>query len=201
VPRIHPTAEVSPKANIGEGTLIWHQAQVREGVIIGQECIISKGVYIDADVVIGSRVKIQNYACVYHGATVEDGVFIGPHVVITNDKYPRAITPDGKLKAATDWEVGRTLIREGASVGAGSVILPEVTIGRFALVGAGAVVTADVPDYGLVMGSPAALRGFVCSCGHRLRQSSVCAEGVTMRCVHCEAEYRIPQSDFTQVES
>lgn len=156
--KIHPTAEVSLKAKIGQGTLIWHQAQVREGVVIGKNCILGKGVYIDFDVKIGNNVKIQNYVSVYHGATIEDGVFLGPYVCITNDKYPRAINPNGSLKKESDWEVGKTLIKQGASLGAGSIILPGITIGKWAMVGAGSVVTKDIPDFGLVYGSPAKRR-------------------------------------------
>jgi UDP-2-acetamido-3-amino-2,3-dideoxy-glucuronate N-acetyltransferase len=166
---VHPTAEVSPLARIGEGTRIWHQAQVREGAVIGQNCVVGKGVYIDFDVAVGSNVKIQNGALLYHGLTIEDGVFIGPQVCLTNDVYPRAITPEGDLKSADDWTVGTTVIRYGASIGAGAVILPGLTIGRFALVAAGAVVTCSVPDHGLVMGVPARVVGYACRCGQRMR--------------------------------
>ncbi|HMT20329.1 MAG TPA: N-acetyltransferase, partial [Promineifilum sp.] len=107
---VHPTADLSPKASIGRGTRIWHQAQIREGARIGTDCIIGKGVYIDFDVVIGNMVKIQNYVSVYHGSTVEDGVFLGPYVCLTNDKRPRAITPEGALKREEDWESGFILI-------------------------------------------------------------------------------------------
>jgi len=165
VKMIHPSAIVSPQASIGEGTRIWHQAQVREGATLGHNCIIGKGVYVDFDVTIGDNVKIQNGAYVYHGVTLEDGVFVGPGVILTNDKLPRAVNPDGTLKSDADWEVSPTLVKRGASLGAGAVILPGVTIGQFAMVAAGAVVTHDVPDYGLVMGNPARLRGFVCPCG------------------------------------
>lgn len=167
---IHPTAEVSPKANIGEGTRIWHQAQVREAVTIGKNCIVGKGVYIDFEVVVGDNVKIQNGAMLYHGLTVEDGVFIGPQACMTNDEFPRAITPEGELKGNDDWTVGPIVIRSGASIGACSVILPNVTIGRFALVAAGAVVTRSVPDHGLVVGVPARLVGYVCRCGRRMEK-------------------------------
>jgi UDP-2-acetamido-3-amino-2,3-dideoxy-glucuronate N-acetyltransferase len=159
---------VSPRAQIDAGCRIWHGAQVREGVCIGSECIIGKNVYVDFDVRIGSRCKIQNNSSVYHGATVEDGVFIGPHVCITNDRLPRAITPQGDLKGNDDWEVGPVTLKYGCSVGAGSILLPGVTVGRFALIGAGSVVTRDVPDHGLVIGNPARLIGFVCGCGGRL---------------------------------
>jgi len=197
--RIHPTADVSAEAEIGQGTTIWHGAQVREGVRIGESCIIGKGVYIDFGVSIGSRVKIQNRASVYHGVRVEDGVFIGPHVCLTNDKFPRAITPEGELKTADDWEVSSTLVQQGASLGAGSIILPGIAIGRFAMVGAGSVVTNDVPAHGLVLGNPARLVGYVCRCGFRLVELS---ESQTLRvedhilrvsrqftCPHCQRQY------------
>lgn len=167
---IHTTAEVSPKAQIGAGTRIWHFVQVREGVNIGENCIIGKDVYVDFDVKIGNNVKIQNGSLVYHGVTLEDGVFVGPQVCLTNDRNPRAITPDGKLKGNDDWVVGPILVKFGASLGACSVILPNVTVGRFALVGAGAVVTRDVPDHGLVIGNPARLTGYVCSCGRKMEK-------------------------------
>ncbi len=167
-PFIHPTADVSSQAIIGPGVKIWHQAQVREGARIGANCIVGKGVYIDFDVVIGDNVKIQNGVWAYHGATVEEGVFLGPGAILTNDKLPRAINADGSLKSDADWEVSPILIRRGASIGAGAVILPGVTVGEFAMVGAGAVVTHDVPAHGLVYGNPARLRGYVCHCGRPL---------------------------------
>jgi acetyltransferase-like isoleucine patch superfamily enzyme len=184
-PFIHPTADVSPRATIGPGVKIWHYAQVREGVVIGRNCIIGKDAYIDFDVVIGDNVKIQNGALVYHGVTVEDGVFIGPQACLTNDRVPRAITPDGRLKATDDWVVGSILIRYGASIGAGAIVLPDVTIGRFAMVAAGAVVTQPVPDHGLVVGVPARLIGYVCGCGRRLEP----ADDV-WRCLSCDWSFQ-----------
>ena len=142
---IHATAEVSPDATIGEGTKVWHHAQVREGASVGRECVLGKGVYVDKDVVVGDRCKVQNRASLFHGVTLEDGVFVGPHAVFANDTFPRAINPDGSPKSDDDWTVEPTLVRHGASVGAGAVVLPGVTIGVWALVAAGAVVTADVP--------------------------------------------------------
>ncbi len=165
---IHPTADVSPKAVLGPGTKVWHQAQVREGAVLGRNCILGKGAYVDFDVRIGDNVKIQNRASVYHGVTLENGVFVGPHVIFTNDKLPRAINPDGSIKSEDDWVLGNILVKEGASLGAGSIIVTGVTIGRFALVGAGAIVTKDVPDYGLVYGNPARLVGRACPCGHKM---------------------------------
>ena len=166
--RIHDTAEVSPEASIGPATSIWNYTQVRERASIGSECVIGKNVYIDFDVVIGNRVKIQNNALLYHGLTVEDGVFIGPAACLTNDRRPRAVTSSGELKTDADWEVGKIHIREGAAVGARAVILPGVTVGAWAMVGAGAVVTHDVPEHGLVIGVPARLVGYVCRCGKSL---------------------------------
>jgi UDP-3-O-[3-hydroxymyristoyl] glucosamine N-acyltransferase len=112
-----PSADVSPKAQIGEGTKIWHHCQVREGAVLGRNCILSKGVYIDTDVRVGNNVKIQNGISVYHGVTLEDGVFCGPHCVFTNDRQPRAINPDGSLKSVADWVVSETYVKTGASIG------------------------------------------------------------------------------------
>ena len=165
---VHPGAEVSPDAHVGAGTRIWRQVQVREHAHIGETCNIGKGVYIDAHVRIGSNVKIQNHVSVFEGVTLEDGVFVGPHVCFTNDLLPRAITPDGKLKSADDWEITPTLVKYGASIGAGSVIICGITIGEFALIGAGSVVTRDVPPHALVFGNPARQHGYVCRCARRL---------------------------------
>ncbi len=187
----HPTADVSPQATIGPGTKIWQHAQVREGAIIGQNCIISKGVYIDSGVVIGNNVKIQNYVSVYHGVTLEDGVFCGPHCVFTNDKTPRAINADGSLKSGDDWIVTPTLVKTGTSIGANAVIVCGVIIGEWAMIGAGAVVTKDVPDYGLVLGNPARLHGFVCPCGNKLTSASTTAEHTIAVCSACNQQTKI----------
>ncbi|MCL4552986.1 MAG: N-acetyltransferase [Candidatus Marsarchaeota archaeon] len=168
VTMVHPTAEVSALAEIGEGCKIWHHTQIREGVRVGANCVIGKGVYVDFGVVVGSCVKVQNMASIYHGTVVEDGVFIGPYACLTNDKYPRAITPTGHLKTEDDWEPGHTVVGYGASIGAASVILPNVRIGRFAMVAAGSVVTSDIPDHALVCGNPARVQGYVCKCGKRV---------------------------------
>jgi acetyltransferase-like isoleucine patch superfamily enzyme len=167
--RIHPTAEVSPDATIGPGTSIWNQAQVRERARIGSGCVIGKNVYLDFDVVIGDDVKIQNNVSVFHGVTIEDGVFIGPHVCFTNDVAPRAVNLDGSPKTDDDWEVSPILVRHGAAIGANSTILPGVTIGRWAMAGAGSVVTRDVADHELVVGNPARRMGSACACGQPLR--------------------------------
>ncbi len=164
---IHPTAEVDPRAKIGYGTKIWHQAQVREFAEIGENCNIGKGVYIDLKVKVGNRVKIQNYVSVYHGVTIEDDVFVGPSVTFTNDKHPRAWLWD-------ESRLCRTLVKRGASIGANSTIVCGVTIGEYAMIGAGSVVTKDVPPHGLVVGNPARLVWFVCECGERLDKNFKC---------------------------
>ena len=165
---VHPTADVSTQAKIGDGTKIWHQAQVREGAVIGKGCVVGKGAYVDKDVRIGDFCKLQNGVFVYHGFHLEDGVFLGPGAMLLNDKHPRAINPDGSRKADADWEVSEGVVCYGAAVGGGAVVLPGVTVGRMALVGSGAVVTRDVPERGIVAGNPARLRGFACDCGRPL---------------------------------
>lgn len=185
---IHDTAVVDSRARIGPGTRVWHWSQVREGVVIGAESIVGKGCYIDAGVRIGSRVKIQSNVSVFHGVTIEDGVFVGPHVCFTNDKAPRAINPDGSLKGADDWSVSETQIRYGASLGANATIVCGVTVGRFAMVGAGAVVTRDVPDYGMVLGNPAHLVGYICPCGRRLPGPVLALTAEVRVCAGCGRE-------------
>jgi len=197
--RIHPTADVSDQAQIGDGTAIWQQVQVREHATIGQNCILGKGVYVDFEVQIGDHCKLQNGAYVYHGVTLEDGVFVGPGVILTNDRLPRAINPDGSLKTEADWEVGPIWVKQGASLGAGSVILPGVTVGQFALVGAGAIVTRSVPEHGLVVGNPARLVGYVCRCGRPLTPAGRDEEKALFRCDTCGEVYRLPPLGIAQI--
>lgn len=170
--KIHKTADVSPMAKIGKSTQIWHHAQVRENVKIGTNCTIAKGVYIDKECKIGNHVKIQNYASLYHLTVIEDEVFIGPYVCTTNDKIPRATTPEGKLKNDKDWKAYTTTIKKGASLGAGTIVLPGITIGEYVLVGAGSLITKDIPSHSLVYGSPVKLKGFVCKCGNLLSKGT-----------------------------
>jgi acetyltransferase-like isoleucine patch superfamily enzyme len=183
--RKHPTSEVSDEATIGDGTAIWLHCQVRPGARIGKNCNFGKGVYIDNDVEIGDNVKIQNYSSVYHGVTLEDGVFIGPHVCFTNDLRPRAINPDGSLKSTDDWVVTKTLVRKGAALGANSTIRCGVTVGEWAMVGSGSVVTKDIPANGLVYGNPARLHGFVCACGEFLKKDHDAGDKVALKCPDC----------------
>lgn len=152
---ISATADVNERSHIGEGCQIWHLAQVREDAVVGQQCIIGRGAYVGPGVRLGNHVKLQNYALVYEPAVLEDGVFIGPAAVLTNDMYPRSVTPDGRLKRGDDWTPVGVTVRTGASVGARAVCVAPVTIGRWATVAAGAVVTRDVPDFALVVGVPA----------------------------------------------
>lgn len=179
---VHPTAEVADGVTIGPGTRLWNEVQVRPGASIGAECNIGKGVFIDVDVSLGDRCKVQNYSCLYKGLTLEDGVFIGPNVVFTNDLHPRAITPDGVFKSEDDWEVGRSVVRYGAAIGSGGVILPGITIGRWALTAAGAVVTKDVSDQALVAGVPAKRLGWVCVCAWTLDEA--------LKCLQCGSSYQ-----------
>ena len=198
--RIHPTAEVSDEATIGEGTSIWHHCQIRPNATIGKNCNIGKGVYVDSDVSIGDNVKIQNYVSVYHGVTVEDGVFIGPHVCFTNDMFPRAINADGTLKAADDWTVSETRVCKGASLGANSTVRCGVTIGEWAMVGSGSVITKDIPDHGLVYGNPAQLHGFVCACGVKVELEKKQADKIIARCPNCGLKIEIPLIQWEMIK-
>jgi UDP-2-acetamido-3-amino-2,3-dideoxy-glucuronate N-acetyltransferase len=153
--RIESSADVDSRAEIGEGSSVWHLAQVRENAVVGRDCVIGRGAYVGAGVRVGDRCKIQNHALVYEPAVLEDGVFVGPAVVLTNDTYPRAVNPDGSVKGADDWDPIGVTVREGAAIGARAVLVAPVTIGRWATVAAGAVVTTDVPDHALVAGVPA----------------------------------------------
>lgn len=144
---IHPTASVAATSRIGEGTKVWINVQIRENVSIGENCILSKDVYIDHGVSIGHRCKIQNSVSVYHGVSIGDDVFVGPNVAFTNDRVPRAFN--------SDWKITSTAVETGASIGANSTLVCGVTIGQYAMVAAGSVVTRDVAPYTLVMGNPA----------------------------------------------
>ncbi len=184
----HPTAQIGKNVSRGKNTKVWHYAQIRENVVIGENCIIGKNVYIDHDSVIGSNVKIQNNCSLYFKCVIDDGVFIGPHVILTNDKQPRAVTPDGKLKNAADWHAATTHIKTGASLGAGAIILPGITVGEFAMIGAGAVVTKEVAPYTMVYGNPAIFRGYVCKCGQKIENIIEHSQKLILHCTHCNQE-------------
>ncbi len=169
---IAETADVDPLAEIGENTRVWHLAQIRENASIGSACIVGRGAYIDHGVQIGDNCKIQNAALIYAPAVIGKGVFVGPAAILTNDVHPRAVNPDGSLKAADDWEQRGITVGDGASIGAGAIILPGIEIGAWALVAAGAIVTSSIPAHGLVSGIPARLIGRVGRGGQRLKEEA-----------------------------
>ena len=166
--RIAPSADVSEAAVIGDGSAVWHLAQVRERAVLGRGCIVGRGAYIGEGVRMGRHCKVQNYALVYDPAVLADGVFIGPAATLTNDRFPRAVNPDGSLKSASDWRPVGVAIDEGASIGARAVCVAPVRIGAWATVAAGAVVTGDVPAHALVAGVPARRVGWVGRAGEPL---------------------------------
>jgi acetyltransferase-like isoleucine patch superfamily enzyme len=153
--KILPTADVDSSAIIGDGSSIWHLAQIRDGVVLGENCIVGRGAYIGSGVTLGDNCKVQNYALVYEPAKLGKGVFVGPAAVLTNDQFPRAVNADMSQKSSSDWEAVGVSIGDGASIGARAVCIAPVSIGSWALVAAGAVVTRDVPNFALVAGVPA----------------------------------------------
>jgi UDP-2-acetamido-3-amino-2,3-dideoxy-glucuronate N-acetyltransferase len=159
--RVAATADVADTACIGAGSRVWQLAQVEERARLGRSCTVGRGAYIGPGVVVGDNVKIQNYALVYAPAVVEHGVFIGPAVVLTNDLHPRSVDAAGRVKTGEGWTPVGVTVREGASLGARSVCVAPVVIGRWAMVGAGAVVVSDVADFALVAGVPARRIGWV----------------------------------------
>lgn len=178
-PMVEPTADVADTAQLGARTRVWHLAQVREDARLGADCTVGRGAYVGPAVVIGNACKLQNYALVYEPARLGDGVFIGPGAVLTNDEFPRAANPDLSVKGAADWVAVGVTIGDGASIGARAVCIAPVTIGSWALVAAGAVVTQDVPDHALVVGMPARRIGWVGRSGRRLvaeRDDWVCPD-------------------------
>lgn len=172
--KIHPTAEVQTK-NIGEDTIIWQYCIVLKNAIIGKNCNINYNVFIENYVIIGDNVTIKSGVQIWDGITIKDNVFISPNVTFTNDIIPRS-----KRHAN---EFVTTLIEEGASIGANSTIIGGVTIGKFAMIGAGSVVTKNIPDYTLWYGNPAVFKANICQCGNKL--------DAQLRCTHCHKTYKI----------
>ncbi len=193
-PRIHPSAFVEDGATIGAGTSVWHLAHIRAGARIGANCIIGKDAYIDTQVVVGDGCKIQNGANLYRGLIMGDRVFVGPHAQFTNDLFPRAEFWD-------DDRLVPTHVLDGASIGSNATVVCGITIGRYATVGAGAVVTRDVPDHALVLGNPARLRGFVCRCGRPLKDGVPAGDADAMDFVcSCGEHTSIPADIHAQLE-
>ncbi len=177
--KIHESVCIDQPVEIGEGTSIWHFSHIRSGVKIGKNCIIGQNCYLDPGVLIGNNVHIQNNVSIYECVSLEDDVFCGPSMVFTNDINPRSA-----FHKSGPEEYLPTLVRRGASIGANATIVCGVTIGRHAFVGAGAVVTKEVPDYGLVFGVPARLKGWMCQCGTQLQfdnEDAICSK--------CEMHY------------
>ncbi|PWT76730.1 MAG: oxidoreductase [Chloroflexi bacterium] len=184
---VHESAYVDEGVGIGEGTSIWHFSHVLKGSRIGKLCKIGQNVVVGPNVVIGDSVKIQNNVSVYEGVTLEDYVFCGPSMVFTNVINPRSEIPRMS-------ELRKTLVRRGATIGANSTILCGITIGRYALIGAGAVVTKDVPDYALIIGNPGRITGWMCACGVKLA-----TKGRKMTCPTCDKQYQVHKGGLKEV--
>jgi UDP-2-acetamido-3-amino-2,3-dideoxy-glucuronate N-acetyltransferase len=177
---IHPTSDVSPQAQIGRGARIWHHCTVHAGAVIGENCLLSQNVYMEGEARLGDNVKVKNNVVLYDKVIVESDVFLGPCVVFTNVVNPRSFWPrKDEFKA--------TLVKRGATIGANAVVVCGNTVGRYAMVGAGSVVTRDVADFVLAYGNPARARGFVCGCGVAFGRET----GPEYRCPNCGSAYRL----------
>jgi UDP-2-acetamido-3-amino-2,3-dideoxy-glucuronate N-acetyltransferase len=193
---IHESSYVDEGVEIGEGTKIWHFSHIQSGSIIGKKCSLGQNVNIGCNVTIGNYVKIQNNVSIYEGVELEDYVFCGPSMVFTNILNPRSEFP----QRGSEYYI-KTLVKWGASLGANSTILCGVTIGKYAFVGAGAVVIRDVPDYGLVVGNPAHLRGWYCACGTRLDLTIDPGSKELAQCKKCNRKYRKKAHRLTQINT
>ncbi len=191
---VNDKAVIEEGVVLGRGSKIYNFTHIRTNAEIGENSIVGGHVYIDVGVKIGSNCKIQSGAQIFHGVTISDGVFIGPGARLANDKLPRAINSDGSLKTADDWEVSPTEVKYGASIGMGSIVLPGVTIGKWAMIGAGSVVTKDVQDFALVVGNPAKQIGYVCKCGHRLNVE----KAGDVVCRFCNLKYKIVNNQLKE---
>ena len=192
--RIAQNASVSDDAKLAGNVSIWDFAQVRENATIGKNSIVGSYAYIDANVQIGNNCKIQNRALIYDPAVVHDGVFIGPGAILTNDKNPRSISSLGEAKSAEDWDKVGVEVLQGAAIGSGAICIAPVKIGKWALVGAGAVVTKDVKDYALVVGNPARQVGWVGKAGKQLET----VDGQHFKCSILGTEYQLINGNLVE---
>lgn len=183
----HSSSFIEKTAKIGKGTKIWHFCHIMEGVTIGDSCKFGQNVYIGQGVKIGRNVKIQNNVSVYPGVTLEDDVFCGPSMVFTNIINPRCA-----IVRNSDEFYKRTLVKNGASIGANATIVCGNTLGKYCFVGAGSVVTKDIPDYALVYGNPARIRGWICECAEKL--SGKVDKSGSISCVVCRKKYKLSKS-------
>jgi acetyltransferase-like isoleucine patch superfamily enzyme len=193
--RVHPTAIIEKDVSLSEGTAVWDNVHIRHGARLGEHCIVGEKTYIAYDVVVGHRVKINAFVYICAGVTIEDGVMISAGTIFTNDRFPRATTPDLKAlrPSEPDEQTRKTLVREGATIGAGCRIGSDLTIGRFAMIGMGSVVTRSVPDFFLALGNPARPVGCVCRCGEptlRFEAGQVPTDA-DMTCPACGLGYAI----------
>lgn len=201
--RIHPTAIVEEGVKIGAGTSVWDNVHIRHSSRIGEQCIIGEKTYIAYGVQIGNRVKINAFVYVCTGVTIEDGVMISAGTIFTNDRFPRAATVDlMQLRSSLpDEHTLPTLVRQGATIGAGSCIGNDLEIGRFAMVGMGSLVTKSVPDFHLVIGRPAVSVGCVCRCGKPLLRFSKkrVQDFDKVKCVDCGLKYEVRKGQVTEL--
>lgn len=188
----HASAVIDQPCEIGAGTKIWHYSHVMSGARIGRGCVLGQNVLVASQVVVGDNVKVQNNVSLYTGVTVEDDVFIGPSAVLTNVVTPRS-------HVSRNHEFQPTLLRRGATIGANATIVCGITIGRYAFVGAGAVVTRDVPDFALVYGNPGRLRGWVCWCGVPLRLAAT-GNPQNATCAACGRRYAFTGTALREAE-
>ena len=195
---IHPTAIVENDVVIGDGTSIWDNVHIRHGSTIGDDCIVGEKTYIAYEVVIGNRVKINAMVYICNAVTIEDGVMISAGTVFTNDRFPRATTVDLKQlrPSEPDEHTLPTLVKQGATIGAGCVIGNDLSIGRFAMVGMGSLVTKNIEDFHLVLGHPARPVGCVCRCGSLLLRFDDMSEPVMdVSCKDCGLPYRVSRTE------
>lgn len=184
---VHPTAVVDEPAEIGKGTQIWHYSHIMSGAHVGPDCMIGQNVFIASGAVLGSRIKVQNNVSIYDGVILEDDVFCGPSMVFTNVINPRSFLSRKK-------EFRRTLVKRGATIGANATIVCGYTIGSYAFIGAGTVVTRDIPDYALVYGNPGKIQGWVCQCAEPIAFQSGKAV-----CRSCGRQYRKDRSGIKEM--